>query len=477
VSAAYRRRGRSGDEERSASRARPPHVGPHRPSGGVSRTSSARPTARPRRLSTARTAGSARGRPDQLAHGFGVPEVLPRLQGDARWGPCRNRKAGRRCWAQGLPGAIRCAGAPSARRRSRRHGRRGHASAHVHADVTPRSPRDRAGGGDTPSPGAPPGGTVVAQWARCGRREPGGVDRRKRAGRRRTSRRPCLRGSGTARSPPGARTSASLGAERSVQRVPGGTATAMSDPRSPRRSLAVGAGTTSRTLLVRCPRCALDVRLEEPGHDVEARALRHARAGGRDPCRSAPASPPRVVRRAHRSFRCDAVSLTPARPPVQVGRTGRGVGPVCDGQVLGAQRDGRGRGRTQHCTRGGRSEFWRTHAGAPGAQVSTCRSCRDVANVTSGHARPCLDEIDLSDMEFWARPWDERGRRVPDAPRTAILLQEPRSEAWRTYVSEGPALRLIPSRHISERPERDFQSGRRHLMMDMPAGCSTSSDR
>ncbi len=31
--------------------------------------------------------------------------------------------------------------------------------------------------------------------------------------------------------------------------------------------------------------------------------------------------------------------------------------------------------------------------------------------------RPVLaaDDIDLSDVEFWARPWDEREGRVPDA--------------------------------------------------------------
>ena len=92
------------------------------------------------------------------------------------------------------------------------------------------------------------------------------------------------------------------------------------------------------------------------------------------------------------------------------------------------------------------------------------------------HAVLSVDEIDLSDMEFWARPWDEREGAFQTLrhERPMPFFEEPEIPEALTYViPKGPGYyALTRHAHISEasRHPEIFQSGQGATsMMDMPA--------
>jgi len=92
------------------------------------------------------------------------------------------------------------------------------------------------------------------------------------------------------------------------------------------------------------------------------------------------------------------------------------------------------------------------------------------------HAVLTVDEIDLSDMEFWARPWDEREGAFQTLRRERPMpfFKEPEIPEALTYViPQGPGYYAL-TRHaqISEasRHPEIFQSGKGATsMIDMPA--------
>ena len=233
-------------------------------------------------------------------------------------------------------------------------------------------------------------------------------------------------------------------------------------------------GTQSRTPPRGSRRHApLPARLEEGGHDVDGLGSRagaleaepdqvHAdqgRRGGR-----------RVVGRGH-AFVADgdAVLVHAVLGAPEPGRTRqeRGVrAGVADAQVLRAQRAPGGcppAERPGDLGLAGRAVrvLGEHHAGGPPARTG-CRTwsqCRDVDRVgrMEPHAVLTADEIDLSDMEFWARPWDEREGAFQTLRRERPMpfFEEPEiPEALSFMVHRGPGLLRVdaPRRHLGGEP-------------------------
>ena len=128
------------------------------------------------------------------------------------------------------------------------------------------------------------------------------------------------------------------------------------------------------------------------------------------------------------------------------------------------------------------------HHAARARAHRACRTwsqCREVDRVARMQPRAVLavDEIDLSDMEFWARPWDEREGAFQTLRRERPMpfFEEPEIPEALSYVDpQGHGLLRAdaPRRHLARpagTPRSTSRGGAPPPSSTCPRRCSTSS--